>query len=129
MRLRRWTTIVALIGVLLHAGALVRHHGIMLGANLLEQAFADPAAICFGGQDSTSRSSVGHPAAPKPSEAHSECPVCAGQAPVFALAAPDATDVPVRFAVMARWFEPERANPALRHAVCPPPRGPPASAA
>jgi len=126
MRVRTWTAIVALLGVLLHAGALVCHHGIVLSTLLLEQALASDASFCRGGADPASP--TGLPGSPKPSDAQSSCPVCAGQAPAFALAATDLPTVPLRFAVMARWCEPERINPALRHAVCPPPRGPPASA-
>ena len=40
MRSRRWIALVALLGVLLHAGAIVRHHGVMLGATLQYQALA-----------------------------------------------------------------------------------------
>lgn len=124
MRKRTWTVIVALLGVLLHAGVLVRHHGIVLGAHLLEQALASDPSFCR----SDGAPSAGLPGVPKPSDAQSDCPVCAGQAPAYALVASDHLTVPLRFAVMARWCEPERINPALRHAVCPPPRGPPASA-
>ena len=47
MRSRRWIAVVALLGVLLHAGALVRHHATMLGATLDHQALlADLGRIC-----------------------------------------------------------------------------------
>jgi hypothetical protein len=105
----------------MHAGALVRHHGVVLGAHLLEQALASHPSFCRG--DGASSADL-----PRPSDAQSGCPVCAGQAPAFALVVSAYPTVPLRFAVMARWCEPERSNPALRHAVCPPPRGPPASA-
>jgi hypothetical protein len=128
MRLRKWTAIVALLGVLLHAGTLVRHHGIMLSAQLLEQALASGlAAICHGDESAASDARAGLPGGPNPSKSPGDCPVCAGHAPVFAVAAPDRLATPVRFAVMARWCEPERTHPALRHAVCPPARGPPLS--
>jgi hypothetical protein len=128
MRLRRWTALIALFGVLLHAGALVRHHGVMLGALLQEQAQrADLAFICHGGEDTSAPARGDLPGNPKPSSAKGDCPVCGGQVPAVAVVAPRGLDDPVRFAAMAHWCEPERANPALRHAVCPPPRGPPAS--
>ena len=127
MLVRTWIALVTVLGVLLHAGALVRHHGIMLGTHLLEQALATDPTFCRG--DADAGSNVGLPGLPKPSDAQSGCPVCTGQAPACTVAtAQEHLIVPLRFAVMARWCEPERLNPALRHAVCPPPRGPPASA-
>jgi hypothetical protein len=127
MRVRTWIALVAVLGVLVHAGALVRHHGIMLGTHLLEQALAGDTSFCRGDADAGSH--AGFPGLPKPSDAQSGCPACTGQAPTCAVTAtPDHLMVPLRFAVMARWCEPERLNPALRHAVCPPPRGPPALA-
>jgi hypothetical protein len=124
MRVRTWTVIVALVGVLLHAGALVRHHGVVLGAHLLEQALASHPSFCR----TDGATSAGLPGVPRPPDTQADCPVCAGQAPAFAVVASEHPTVPLRFAAMARWCEPERVNPALRHAVCPPPRAPPASA-
>jgi hypothetical protein len=37
MRWRRYINLVALIGVLMHAGMIVRHHEVMLGAHLERQ--------------------------------------------------------------------------------------------
>jgi DUF2946 family protein len=129
MRLRAWATIVAVLGVLLHVGALVRHHGVVLSGHLLEQVLAaDLATFCHGGADVASGSPAGLPETPKPSDAQSGCPVCSGQAPAFALVAPAYLEARERFAVTTGWTEPERSNPTLRHAVCPPARGPPASA-
>jgi hypothetical protein len=125
MRVRTWTALITLLGVLLHAGALVRHHGIMLGTHLLEQALTSDSSFCRG--DPGGGSPAGFPGLPKPTDTQSGCPVCTGQAPTCAVTAAEHLIVAVRFAVMARWSEPERVNPALRHAVCPPPRGPPAS--
>jgi hypothetical protein len=127
-RLQTVALVAAMLGVLFHAGAFVRHHGIVLGTHLLEQMLASDLTFCHGGSDAGSRTPAGLPDIPKPSDAQSGCPVCSGLAPAVVLIAPSDLITPVRFAVMARWFEPERANPALRHAVCPPSRGPPASA-
>ncbi len=126
--MRTWAAIVALLSLLVHAGALVRQHGLVRGEHLLEQALSSGAIFCHGGQASTSQQPVHLPGNPKPSGTQNGCPICSGHAPAFALAAPEHLMLPVRFAVMARWCEPERVNPALRHAVCPPPRGPPAQA-
>jgi hypothetical protein len=127
MRLRRWTAVAAVLGVLLHALALVRHHGIMLDAQLLEQALASGVSFCLGDAD-TASSHAGLPGIPKPSDAQSGCPICTGHAPAVALVASDFLTVPLRFAMPARWHEPERIVLASPHAVCPLPRGPPASA-
>jgi hypothetical protein len=126
MRVRTWTALVAVLGLLLHAEALARHRGIMLATHLLKQALASDASFCQG--DANAWSPRGAPGKPKPADSQSGCPVCTGQAPTCAVVAFEHLTIPLHFAVMARWSEPERINPALRHAVCPPPRGPPASA-
>lgn len=48
--MRRWINILAVFAVLLHAGALVRHHAVMLNADAQHKALlADLGAICHGG--------------------------------------------------------------------------------
>ena len=49
MRARRWISIFALFGVLLHAGAIVRHNAAMTGAALQYQALVTGLAeLCHG---------------------------------------------------------------------------------
>lgn len=90
MRLRRWLSVLAIVGVLLHAGALVRHHVYMAGgaaaANssasaAVDALLADLTFICHAGGDTPDG---GTPPSAKPS-----CPVCSGLASLIALAPPD----------------------------------------
>src|SRR5262245_61076960 len=128
MRLRRWTTFVAMLSVLLHATALVRHHGVMLGVHLEYQALvAGLTAICHGDPDAAASSPAGLPTVPNPSDAQRDCPICSSQAPAFAVAAPQSLEAPVRLAAKADWSEPARLLRTLPHPVCPPARGPPAA--
>lgn len=126
MRLRRWISLIALIGVLLHAGALVRHNGMMLSVALAQDApAADLFVICHGGADQTSDRDTDQPGLPKPADAKTSCPICSGQAPAFALAAPQPLLVRAVVAQNTVWRSISRARLLQRTAVCPPSRGPP----
>ena len=94
MRLRGWISVFAMLGVLLHAGALVRHHGVMLGAVLQYHALVSDLAEFCHGADNASRSPADLPSIPKPSDAKNGCPICSGQSPAFAVIAPAPLDVP-----------------------------------
>ena len=104
MRLRRWISIFAMLGVLLHAGALVRHHGVMLGALLQYDALvSDLAAFCHSGADGASHSPVDLPSIPKPSDAKNGCPICSGHSPAFAVVAPALLELRVPASAAACW--------------------------
>ena len=129
MRLRRLIHLIAVLGVLLHAGALVRHYGMMLSGHLQHQALlSDLAALCHASGEPVS-STAELPWIPAPTESASSCPVCAGQVSAFAVAAPDLPLLPQRFAVAASWQSPASVHLPQTHAVCPPARGPPAVSA
>jgi|SRR6185436_3889146 len=129
MRLRRWISIFAMLGVLLHAGALVRHHGVMLGALLQYDALvSDLAAFCHGGADSASHSPGDLPSIPKPSDAKNGCPICSGHSPAFAVVAPALLELRVPTPAAACWHCLASSATTHNHAVCPPARGPPALA-
>jgi hypothetical protein len=129
MRLRGWTILIAVIGVLLHAGILVRHNGNMLASALApDQLTADLRVICHGGVEDPSTSSPDRPSNPSPTDAKGNCPICMGHAPAFVLAAPEQLDV---FAPPMIGFELGTLCRILfvqRSAVCPPARGPPEQA-
>jgi hypothetical protein len=126
MRLRSLIRLIAVLGVLLHAGALVRHHGMMLGGHLQHQALlSDLAVLCHAGGD-TGSSTAELPSIPAPTQSKSDCPVCSGQVSAFALAAPDLPQPPSRVAVVESWQIPAARGDPHDHAVCPPARGPPA---
>ena len=127
--MRRWINILAVFAVLLHAGALVRHHAVMLNADAQHKALlADLGAICHGGGGTERLAASDLPAIPQPSDAQNGCPVCAGLATDFAVPGKAVTPAaPVSYA---------RAQPirfvqvvvseltVTRH---PPSRGPPAN--
>lgn len=73
---RRLISLLAIVGVLLHAGIFVRHNAMMLGAALDRAAFADIfSEICRGGPNSVSPDAP-HPQNPGDPESH--CPDCLG---------------------------------------------------
>lgn len=126
LRLRRLIGIVALLGVLMHAGALVRHNGTMLNALLQYQGLvAALTAMCHG---SGSAADVDLPYLPKPSGVEFGCPVCSCLVAAFALAAPEPAEI-VR-APQHPLNPPERlAGTTGSHRLgLPPARGPPALA-
>lgn len=126
MRLRKWIGLVAMLSVLVHAGALVRHQSAMLGSILQFQALiSDLAVFCHGGADSGTRELADLPAIPKPSDAQNGCPICSGQSTAFAVVVPEFIEAPDRLSTAIPWFESTSPKPAHRHAVCPPARGPP----
>ena len=125
MRLPTLIRLIAVLGVLLHAGALVRHHGMMLGGHLQHQALlSDLAALCHASGD-TGSSTAELPWIPAPTQGKSDCPVCGGQVSAFALAAPDLPQLPSRVAIVESWQLPASRGDPQYPAVCPPARGPP----
>jgi hypothetical protein len=128
MRTRWWIHLLAVIGVLLHAGALARHNGIMLGATLQGDALAADLSVICHGAGVTKTSAADLPSAPQPSDPQNTCPICLGLAPAVALTGTGAILVggPAPQAIpVAAGHEPVS---QLSHAVCPPARGPPAFA-
>ena len=84
--LRRVAAVLALFGVLLHAGASVRHQSVMLDAQRQHQALVtDLHALCNPG-GAVDAASV--PYVPRPTDAQTGCPVCSGLASAFALVTP-----------------------------------------
>jgi hypothetical protein len=127
MRSRQWIGMVALLGVLLHAGAVVRHHGLMLGLTFQHQALvSDLAQICHGALDVADASTADLPTIPRPSDAQHGCPLCSGLGAAFALLAPKLTAVALPEPVVPAFHSFEVLVPSSLHAVHPPARGPPA---
>ena len=127
MRLRGWISVFAMLGVLLHAGALVQHHGVMLGVLQYHALVSDLAEFCHGA-DNASRSPADLPSIPKPSDAKNGCPICSGQSPAFAVIAPAPLDVPAPATAGIYWHFPAYSFATHHHPVWPPARGPPALA-
>lgn len=129
MRSRRWIALVALLGVLLHAGAIVRHHGVMLGATLQYHTLVtELAQICHSAGTTAEAPSADLPAIPKPSDAQSGCPICSGLGSAVALATPEFTGIVLSPPMLAVFQADPIAVPQLPHAIHPPARGPPALA-
>lgn len=129
MRSRKWISVLALLGVLLHAGAIARHNAAMTGATLQYQALlTDLAQLCHGSTAGDVLARAELPYVPKPTDAQNGCPICSGLSPAVALAAPELEVAFVPAPVMIAFHPDARCTPDSGHPVCPPARGPPAAA-
>jgi hypothetical protein len=129
MRSRKWISILALIGVLLHAGAIVRHNAAMTGANLQYQTLLNGLSqICHSATSGKDLAAAELPFVPKPTDAQNGCPICSGLSSAVALTAPEPAAVfdPTPVAIAFRFDT--NGVPDAGHPVCPPARGPPAFA-
>jgi hypothetical protein len=124
MHLRKLIGIFAIMSVLLHAGALVRHNALMLNATLQYQDIVDSlTAMCHGAGTS---SDTELPYIPRPNGAEFGCPICAGA--VSAVAVVDSPPALIAWPHPQGWDPPSfieivtEADPWSR----PPVRGPPA---
>lgn len=123
--LRRLISFVVLLGVLLHAHAIVRHNGIMLDAHLQRASLvADLIVICHpSGTGTVDAASL--PDVPLPSDAENNCPLCSGLGPAVALPPPAFTPYYVAFAPARPSPPPAIHGKALPRTFIPPARGPP----
>lgn len=125
--MRRWERIVSLVavlGVLLHAGLLVRHNGVMLDA-----AF-DRVALAFAGEiichDDSGNTRLG-PSAPHHSGKLPHCPVCVGAVAAAAILPPEIIlPAPVP-AASAKTVITHRRVGRRPYNIRPPSRAPPAT--
>ena len=127
MRLRRWISFVAMAGVLMHAGLIVRHGLIMADAARHQRALlADLAVLCHA-TSATERGDVlpaELPQLPRPSDA-TGCPVCAGLIGAFALVAPCPAALHLAHAIVISPAAAEDLPLGLMRLALPPARGPP----
>lgn len=126
MRSRRLIGIVALLGVLLHAGALVRHSSMMLTAVLQYQALvSDFTGICHGTAAATESEL---PVLPRPTGVEFGCPVCSGLVAAFVL--PPSQPIVIASPLPQRQGPPPPRIDLAGHERLglPPVRGPPALA-
>ncbi|MFM9846148.1 MAG: DUF2946 family protein [Hyphomicrobiaceae bacterium] len=126
--MRRWINILAVFAVLLHAGALVRHHAVMLNADTQHQALlADLATICHGGGGTQRLAATDLPAIPQPSDAQNGCPLCAGVTTAFVIAhQAQAPAAPIVYARAHTFGHVQFVVSDLTETRHPPSRGPPA---
>lgn len=124
--IRRIAAVLATIGVLLHAGVIVRHNSMMVAADY-ERAAAVLGVICHDGRDGDDVS--GAPSSPQdPSGKPLRCPICLG----FTAAAilPDQPAQPPGHAADVSALPLASQHQASSHdSLWPPGRGPPAAAA
>ncbi|MEQ1614431.1 MAG: DUF2946 family protein [Hyphomicrobiaceae bacterium] len=125
LRFRAIVGVLAMLGVLLHAGLLVRHNTMMLNAKFLNQELtAALGVICHSDGSTSQLAGSDAPTVPEPSGNRGDCPLCMGLMSVVILPTYDAPSfapdlASARIAVMAEIIAPRLS------AVCPPPRGPP----
>lgn len=127
MRLWRWTALMALFGVLVHAGLVVRHNAMVLNAKLEHSALvAGLGVICSIHATGTQVPASELPFIPEPQQDPSSCPLCMGMAPPAAILAPSLlpshapNTIAMRMAVVGETIRLRLAE------VRPPTRGPPA---
>ena len=128
MRWRRFVNLVALLGVLVHAGLAVRHSQVMLGAHLERQGLmAALGVICHGNGQATTSVDAELPWLPPPADQQTgECPLCAGLASVAVLAASgNSGGVPVEFRASAPQLIHYEARPIEMARIKPLSHGPP----
>ena len=85
MTLRRIISAMAVLGVLLHAGFVARHSGIMVAKQLDHQGLIEALTIICHSDGSTASLPIVDGGFPPTSEQASECPICSGLAPVAVL--------------------------------------------
>jgi hypothetical protein len=127
-RLRRWISIVVMMGVLLHAGFLVRHSLSMADATRQYHAIlADLASLCRAGPANVTIPASDLPRLPQPPD-WTGCPICAGPVSAFAIVGPQPAPLPVPTATATQLFSVGVAAAEPLRAAHPPARGPPAGA-
>lgn len=78
--------VLAIIGVLLHAGLIVWHNAAMLGATLQHQSLVSAlTAICHGAGASDTATRGDLPELPPSSSEQAGCPICKGQVGAVAI--------------------------------------------
>jgi hypothetical protein len=127
MRLRRWIALVAMIGVLLHAGLIVRHNVMVLSAQLEHGALVSALRVICHGHGGTAELPAGEvPSLPQPEQDRGSCPLCAGLAPVAAVLNDAGPVCHVSDAASSRIAVVGEIIRQRLAAVRPPTRGPPA---
>jgi hypothetical protein len=126
MRANRWVSLLALFGVLLHAGLVVRHNHTVLAAALQQDLPFAYGIIC---QAPVSGQSDNQPSEQSsPPKTISYCPICLGAVSGASLTGPVALEVapPAPCALPPKIAAATAVAPQFR-AVLPPSRAPPAT--
>jgi len=125
MRANRWVNLLALLGVLLHAGLVVRHNNTVLAAVLQQDLPFSYGIICQTPAQGQSGNQSPERASPLKNTA--QCPICLGAVPGAALAGPVALDIPAPapYALPPLKMAAAAAVAPQFRAVLPPSRAPP----
>ena len=76
---RTWIGFWAVVGVLLHAGLVVRHHASMVSAKLAHQDLITSLSIICHSDGTTSKLAASEiPNIPEPTGNSGDCPMCSG---------------------------------------------------
>lgn len=123
--LRRMISFVVVLGVLLHALAIVRHNGVMIDAHVQRASLIkDLLLICHpSGIGTVDAASL--PDVPRPTDAQNDCPICSGLGLAVALPAPDLVPYYVAFLPSELIPLPAIDGTELQRAFIPQARGPP----
>lgn len=123
--LRRLMSFVVLLGVLLHAQAVVRHNAIMIDAHLQRaDLIKDLLLICHPNGTGTV-DTANLPDVPHPTDAQNNCPLCSGLGVAVGLPPPDLVPYYVAFAAVQPAPVPSVHATELLRSFLPPARGPP----
>jgi hypothetical protein len=126
MRLRLLISVVATMGVLLHAGFLVRHCLVMADATQAYHALmADLSSLCRASAGERGVRVSELPSLPHPSDPQG-CPVCAGLVGAFAVFAQQALPIQIAAAASTRPPSASAVMPRTVRTAHPPARGSPA---
>lgn len=133
MHWRRWVSLLACVGVLLHAAAGVRHHAFMVTAELAASSSASQVAaqlasdltfICHAPLPGEAPAALpGDGEAPKRQQL--SCPICSGLVSAVALAAPEVPPLLLPEAPRFIAALPEDERRTVQRQIRPPSRGPP----
>lgn len=128
MAWRGWISGVVMLGVLMHAIAVVRHNTVMLSAHLQHASLAADLHILCNPSGSGNIDSASLPDLPRPADAQNDCPICVGLA--FAVMTPTPSTEPSYLVFDPPMLRPtaEAAPVGHRRILLPPVRGPPSLA-
>ena len=127
MRAKSWISVLAVLGVLLHAAAAMHHAARLTGTALQHQALiADLAKLCHGGAREDGPAGSQLPFVPQPGD-QTGCQLCCGLGSV-ALLTPERASLPIPVTLAQGAGDAHYCPPQADHAACPPARGPPALA-
>lgn len=134
MSWRKCVSVLAVLGVLLHAIAVVRHHAVMLAAPTIAgdsgpisddllRLTKDLSFICHVSADGIAAAAPADDSGTR--DGRQTCPICAGLASPFAVAAKDmpALAIPAPLRITVSGHADERLT--VQRRIRPPSRGPP----